>query len=430
MKKIGLALIIGAAFAAAAVVSGLWRDDPATAQPTIVVGYDMDTAGNSCLGTGAADCTLGTIDSCVSVSPGGTFDFDVFLQGLPAGKVISGFDYFITWGPPDFLDVTAQSHATVAVNLLADAPGSAPIDLSQAVPHAESPHHAIVGDLGTAEANPPYTRGVLGRYSASVSADAPPGTYGLTFAGGPVFITGIVASGVTEDLCDEFGCELWDAAHTPFYGAVAVGVACGSPPVTVTPTPPPSATASPTATPTPSTSVTPTPTSTPSPGTVNLVAGWNDSCYQGQAQDIQAAFATVVANTQAVYRMRPDMGFDRWFPTRAELSTITTLSPFDQLFILTGSGATWTVQPLASLLPSATLNAGWNSVCYLGAGSDTTAATASISDAFSIIYSLSPDQTWKRFIPGQPDASNLGRLETFTSVLVLMSESREWAFTP
>jgi hypothetical protein len=160
------------------------------------------------------------------------------------------------------------------------------------------------------------------------------------------------------------------------------------------------------------------------------VAGWNDSCFQGQAQDIQTAFATVVANIQAVYRMRPDMGFDRWFPTRAELSTITTLSPFDQLFILAGSGATWTVQPLASLLPSATLNAGWNSVCYLGAGSDTTAATASISDAFSIIYSLSPDQTWKRFIPGQPDASNLGRLETFTSVLVLMSESREWAFTP
>jgi hypothetical protein len=31
----------------------------------MVIGFDMGTAGNSCPGTGTADCTLGTIDSCV-----------------------------------------------------------------------------------------------------------------------------------------------------------------------------------------------------------------------------------------------------------------------------------------------------------------------------------------------------------------------------
>jgi hypothetical protein len=160
------------------------------------------------------------------------------------------------------------------------------------------------------------------------------------------------------------------------------------------------------------------------------VAGWNDSCYQGQSQAIADAFASVTTGVQAVYRMKPDQTFDRWFSTRPDLSTITTLSPFDQLFILMTGAGVWTVQPLAPLPSSATLNPGWNSVCYLGGGKDTTAAAAGIGGGFSIIYNLPPDQTWRRYVPGNPDVSNLARLETYTSVLILITEGGTWAFSP
>jgi hypothetical protein len=140
----------------------------------------------------------------------------------------------------------------------------------------------------------------------------------------------------------------------------------------------------------------------------------------------------VIANVQAVYRMKPDQTFDRWFPARAELSTITTLNAFDQLFILMSDNAAWTVQPAAELPASAVLNFGWNSVCYLGGGEDTAAAAAAISGAFSIMYSLTPDQVWSRYVPGQPEVSNLTRLETFTSVLILITDPAggTWAFSP
>jgi hypothetical protein len=126
--------------------------------------------------------------------------------------------------------------------------------------------------------------------------------------------------------------------------------------------------------------------------------------------------------------------FDRWFPARPEpeVSTITTLSPFDQLFILADNDAIWAVQPSAPLPSSAPLNPSWNSLCYLGGGKDTAAATAGISGTFSIIYSLTPDQVWRRFVPGQPEVSNLARLETFSSVLILMTDPAggTWAFSP
>jgi hypothetical protein len=72
MKGLGLVLIVGVTLTAAVVaIFGLWREEgPATANPSLVVGVDMDpygTPANTCPGNGSPDCTVGSIESCVSV---------------------------------------------------------------------------------------------------------------------------------------------------------------------------------------------------------------------------------------------------------------------------------------------------------------------------------------------------------------------------
>jgi hypothetical protein len=160
------------------------------------------------------------------------------------------------------------------------------------------------------------------------------------------------------------------------------------------------------------------------------VAGWNDSCYQSSEQEIDDAFAGVTG-VQAVYRMK-NQTFDRWFPDRPELSTITTLSPFDPLLILMTEDATWTVTPKSDLPHSTPLTSGWNSICYLGAGKDTGAAAAGIMGDFAVIYTLTPDQSWRRFVVGRPEVSNLTRLETFTPLHILVTDpdGALWIFDP
>jgi hypothetical protein len=431
MRSKGLISVLGLILLVALAMSmGMWshgsrgagaQDEP----PPVTLAIDMDPTGNTCPGDGMTDCTTGSIEQCRSLpfAEGTTFEIDTIVQQLTNG--FGGYNYDFSF--PDTtsgaaLTMMAQVEGDATLNLIMQSPGSQLLSLSDPVPNATSPHNHAVTDLssGNGETTPPWTQGVLVRYTFQIGAGAAPGVYGFTFA--------------NVSLIDYIGTEypektILDYNSMPQSGVLALGVPC-PPLATLTPTPTVTPTVTPTATPTPSTSVTPTPTGTPTPGTVSLVTGWNDSCYQGQAQDIDDAFAPIVGDIQAVYRMRTDQGFDRWFPPRPDLSTITTLSPFDQLFILADSGAAWTVQPVAEALPSAALNAGWNSVCYLGAGNDTATATASISGAFSIIYSLSPDQAWRRYIPGQPDASTLTRLETFTSVLILMGEPRTWVFTP
>lgn len=239
-----------------------------------------------------------------------------------------------------------------------------------------------------------------------------------------------------ETALDLHDTALYDATQlvNPISHTVEDGHVTVIPPGSPTPSPTPAATSSPTpqltpmATPTPP----PSPTGTPQPGTVPLVAGWNDSCFQGRTQAIGDAFASVIASVQAVYRMKPDGTFDRWFPARTDLSTITTLNPFDQLFILGTTDAVWTVQPLAERPSSTALNRGWNSICYLGTDKDTDAAAEGISGSFSIIYSLSPGQIWRRYVPGRPDLSDLAQLGSLTSVLVLITDTAGalWDFDP
>jgi len=437
MKRVGLLLIAGATLAIAlATVLGVWHGEgPAKADSSMVVGLDMDPfngGGNFCGGNGV-DCTLGPIDRCTQVpnQADQEFQVDLFVQNLDNG--------FENWNeninfpasnivPPNgVLQLWTEDVTNPAFVLPAQSTGSLLANFGADTPDAISPHSSSVQESGTTEGLW-ATRGVLDRMTLRVVTGAASGLYDL-YLDGPPRGAYIDKDGTTYSVA-----QIWDGGmgglHVGGYGIVALGVSC--PAVTTTPTPTSTLTPTPTSTLTPTVSPTPTPTGTPSAGTVPLVAGWNDSCYQGQAGPIGDVFASLAAGVQAVYRMRPDQTFDRWFPARPELSTITTLNPFDQLFILMSDNADWTVQPAAQPPTSVALTSGWNSVCYLGGGKATADAAAGISGAFSIIYNLPPSQGWLRHIPGQPGLSNLARLETFTSVLILMTNpvGGTWAFSP
>ena len=213
--------------------------------------------------------------------------------------------------------------------------------------------------------------------------------------------------------------------HTPTFvpAQLAINQDCPG----VTPTPTATATATPSSTSTPG-----TPTPTPPPGTVALALGWNNTCYVGAEQPIQDALADVSEHVVAAYRMRADQGFDRWFPNRPDVSTITAVSPYQPLFILMDQSVFWPLAPSGTPPTSTSLSAGWNSVCYAGPTKSAYDATAGVAGGFVIMYRLAADQRWSRYVPGRPDVSDLVELDQFAAVLMLVNQENgtSWAFGP
>jgi len=210
---------------------------------------------------------------------------------------------------------------------------------------------------------------------------------------------------------------------------------------TVTPTPSPTPTATPTASPTATPTATPTasptatppasptasPTATPTPA--DLMAGWNHVCYLGPSQDIEDALADIGQDVLAAYRLGTE-GFDKWFPGRPDVSTITILSPYEPLFLLLASSAAWPQQPSGSPPAVTPLIQGWNSAGYVGEPKDVESATQGIGGQFAVLYVLAPNQGWERFVPGRPDISDPIQLGQFAPVLILVTETggTQWVF--
>jgi len=203
--------------------------------------------------------------------------------------------------------------------------------------------------------------------------------------------------------------------------------ASGSATPTATATPSPTPTLTPTPMPTPT--LTPTPTATPVP--TDLVAGWNHVCYVGPSQDIEDALADISEDVLAVYRLGAQ-GYDKWFPAKPDVSTITTLSPYEPLFLLLASSAAWSQQASGSPSAVTPLVQGWNSVCYAGEPKDVESATQGIGGQFAVLYVLAPGQGWQRFVPDRPEVSDPVQLGRFASVLLLVTEAggTQWSFEP
>ena len=447
MRPVVLAFLAGAALVAMAVLALAAGQDSgrsAQAEGPITVGLDMNTAGNSCPNDGVTDCTLGTIDTCVQVpSGGGVVTIDVFLKDLP--EVVPGFAGFqyhinerhgLTVGT-----IAGITHTDGTVNLIVQAGTPNVIDNSYAVGTSVPSWNASVADIGGIEVNPPFTKGVLSRLQIDTTG-APDGVYGLILDPPGTANPLMVLDSNGDDYCNPgdpeadppktpspnyIGCDILDA--NTGYGLIAVGVDCSAGPPVITPTPTPTPSGpTPTATPT-STPATPTP-STPTPVPPDLAAGWNYACYLGAALPISEALADIMPSVQAIYRLRPDQGYDKWFPARPELSTITDLSSYEPLFILMANDSAWPQSPADAPPTGLDLTQGWNSACYSGQTKDVSSATASIAGQYEALYLLPTGQSWKRFMPARPEISNVDQLEQFAAVLILVTQSEgvHWIF--
>lgn len=217
-----------------------------------VVGFDMDPTGNT-------DTTMGPIDPCVHVPnvPGTQFTIDTFLDAVPLDEDLAGYNYFIRFSESTF-QLVVQDH-----NFLLPVPSA--IDLSEDVPdppgfefsYPPLGHVVTVADL-TAASTPGGSRGTLGRYTFEVTVGAADSSYYLVFDQPRDRLVFAESNG--DDWWNSpigKGDDIWDGAHSPAYGVIALGDApCSSAPETPAPTD--------TAAPWPTTSWgKPTPTHTP-----------------------------------------------------------------------------------------------------------------------------------------------------------------------
>jgi RHS repeat-associated protein len=149
-----------------------------------------------------------------------------------------------------------------------------------------------------------------------------------------------------------------------------------------------------------------------------LLAGWNHHLYVGAAAPIEEALASIMDDVCAVYRLRPDQTFDRWFPDRPDVSTIDNLEPYEPLLILTTTATMWNQNPTVPLPGTIDLVPGWNSVCYAGESEDMASAMKGAVGDVGVVYALEANRTWGRFVPSRPELSNLDRLDHFGCVLM------------
>jgi len=155
---------------------------------------------------------------------------------------------------------------------------------------------------------------------------------------------------------------------------------------------------------------------------IHLGTGWNSRCYVGERKSVEEALAGISENVLAVYQLKGDQTFARWFPNRPDVSTISELTPSDQLFILMSASDNW-VQGLASTNQTQLdLAQGWNSLCYAGPTKPIADGLADIAQDIAVLYKLGDGQTWARYIPNRPDLSNIGQLKRFDAVLVLVTK--------
>lgn len=221
-KKVLLFVPVAVGVTAALSLLALWLSagESTHAQGPIVLAIDMDPTGNSCPGDGVTDCTVGTIDRCVSVpaTQGATFNIDGVVKNLWNGH--SGWNWDLAFpdsAGPAKLTLTAEVLQSSAVNLIMQSAGSTPIFDGDNVPDAMSPHGSSMLDFGTAETTPPFTKGVLSRMTFTVGAGATPGLYSFSFMPGTYAVFDVFATqyAAVKVLDSQDDCA-----------ALALGVAC------------------------------------------------------------------------------------------------------------------------------------------------------------------------------------------------------------
>ena len=405
MRLLGVGLLAVAWLASLLIVACGGRVEAekiaAAAVEAIEMGIDPDTTGNTA-------STLGTLEPCVRVdvpSPSfndvSDYNIDVYVKGDSQAPI--GYDVSLNY------DQNIVHVAAPGTNDLIKMPGAT--SLGDTLPDSD----------GTFSANAIYFTG------SGIAGDGALLRVGLDIGG-----SGVVTFTLGPPPLSAYASAAGEHKLTFVSAQLAINQDC--PGVTPTPTSTPGTpTPTPTATPgTPTPTSTATPLPTPPPGTIMLTSGWNNPCYVGPEQPIEDALADVADHVLAVYRMRADQGFDTWFPNRPEASNITTLSPYQPLFILMGQYAFWPHEPSGTPPPSVSLARGWNSVCYTGQTKSVEDATAGVAGGLVIMYQLGSDQGWRYFVPARPEISSIEQLSQYDTVLVLVNQEggTTWTFDP
>jgi hypothetical protein len=204
---------------AVATLIGVATLSHARAQESITVGIDADPSGN-------AAQSLGDIQDCRTVAEGGSFEVDVFVQGIPPGTAqgggIAGFGYSLLFDPT-VLQVTAVNNEF----LLYAAGSTAPFEVIDGDGTAGSntdPLPATTGnlrvDLGDVSTNIESGDGVLSRLT-------------LRAVGAGSTVLSLSPAEIFDGSAEEYASVSQNAT-------VAVGGSCTPPPPT---TPPPAETA-------------------------------------------------------------------------------------------------------------------------------------------------------------------------------------------
>ena len=228
-KTLPLAVLAAAPIAALTLLaSAPFGNGSAQAQGPIVLAIDMDpysTPANTCPGDGVNDCTVGSIDRCISVpaTEGATFQIDALVMGLSNGHTGSRWDLaFPDAASGAKLTVTTKVEGETAINLVAQSSESQPFFLGDIVPDGVSPHAAAVSDFVSNETTPPWTQGVLSRMTFQVGSDATAGLYGLFFVPGAYEVYDQNQAGYSATT----GITILDNNSTPKYGILALGAPC------------------------------------------------------------------------------------------------------------------------------------------------------------------------------------------------------------
>lgn len=156
--------------------------------------------------------------------------------------------------------------------------------------------------------------------------------------------------------------------------------------------------------------------------TATLSVGWNQVCYVGAEQPVEAALGDIAGSVQALYKIGAGGALQRWFPGRPQMSTLDTLRPYDPILVLTSGTVTWTQTSDQVAPDAADLEQGWNAVCYEGGDEDIVEAVHGVHGQIAIIYALVPGQGWLRYVPDRPEINTLDSLQRHQPILVLISE--------
>ena len=424
----------------------------AAAVGTIEMGIDPDTTGNTA-------STLGTLEPCVRIDvPSPAFDgvsdynIDVYVKGDTQAPV--AYDAPVVYaavndGCPVVADPSTVADPETGDQCLNSVDDDGDDTTNDGCPQvgasAESGAECLnkVDDDGDAivHVTAPGTNTLIkmpGGFDLSEAlpdSDAPFAAGVLYLSGGPgtagdgvllrlgldIGGSGVVTFALNPPPASAYASDAGNHTLTLVSAQLAINQDCPAVPPTSSPTPTPTVAPG-----------TPTPVPTPPPGTILLVGGWNNTCYVGPEQPIEDALADIADQVVAVYRMKADQGFDRWFPNRPEASTITAVSSYQPLLILMSQYGFWPHEPSGTPSASVPLASGWNNVCYTGQTKSAEDATAGVAGGFVIMYRFDGGQGWSRYVPDRPEVSTIEQLNQYDTVLMLVSQEggTTWTFDP